>query len=60
MLVDDIHQVAPALQGIGAEILQPVTPVPTGFQTRARHPGGMVIEYVQHTEAADRFRATDL
>ena len=60
ILVADIQKVAPALQAIGAEILQPVTPVPTGFQTRARHPGGMVIEYVQHTEAADRFRATDL
>ena len=60
MLVADIAAVAPALLALGAEILQPVTPVPTGFQTRARHPGGLVVEYVQHTEAADRYRVTDL
>jgi hypothetical protein len=60
MLVEDIEAVAPALLALGAQILQPVTPVPTGFQTRARHPGGLVIEYVQHTDAADRYRVTDL
>ncbi len=60
MLVDDIATVAPALLALGAEILQPVTPVPTGFQTRARHPDGLVVEYVQHTEAADRYRVTEL
>lgn len=60
MLVEDIDAVAPALLELGAEMLQPVTPVPTGFQTRARHPDGLVVEYVRHTEAADRFRATDL
>ena len=60
ILVDDIHAVAPTLLALGGEILQPVTPVPTGFQTRARHPGGLVAEYVQHTDAADRFRVTAL
>ena len=60
MLVEDIATVAPALLALGAEILQPVTPVPTGFQARARHPDGLVVEYVQHTAAADRFRDTDL
>jgi hypothetical protein len=60
MLVDDIEAVAAALVPLGAEILQPVTPVPTGYQTRERHPGGLVVEYVQHTEAAERFRVTDL
>jgi predicted enzyme related to lactoylglutathione lyase len=59
ILVDDIEAAAPALAALGAEILQPVTPVPTGFQTRARHPDGLVVEYVQHTGAADRFRATE-
>lgn len=60
MLVADIEAVAPALMALGAEIVQPVTPVPTGFQTRARHPDGLVVEYVQHTAAADRYRVTDL
>ncbi|HEX3994237.1 MAG TPA: hypothetical protein VHX39_23955 [Acetobacteraceae bacterium] len=60
MLVDDIETVAPAMLALGAQILQPVTPVPTGFQTRARHPDGLVVEYVQHTAAADRYRVTDL
>jgi hypothetical protein len=44
---------------MGAEMLQPVTPVPTGFQVRARHPDGLVVEYVQHTEAADRYSVTE-
>ena len=60
MLVYDIETVAPALLALGAEILQPVTPVPTGLQTRARHSDGLVVEYVQHTEAADRYRVTEL
>lgn len=60
ILVDDIEAVAPTLLPLGGEILQPVTPVPTGYQTRARHPGGLIVEYVQHTEAAGRFRVTDL
>jgi len=60
ILVDDIEAVAPTLLRLGGEILQPVTPVPTGYQTRARHPGGLIVEYVQHTDAADRFRVTTL
>ncbi len=60
ILVDDIAAVASTLLPLGGEILQPVTPVPTGYQTRARHPGGLIVEYVQHTQAADRFRTTSL
>jgi predicted enzyme related to lactoylglutathione lyase len=60
MLVEDIEAVAPAMAALGAEVLQPVTPVPTGLQTRARHPDGLVVEYVQHTAAADRYRDTRL
>jgi hypothetical protein len=60
MLVEDIEAVAPTLLALGAESLQPVTPVPTGFQTRARHPDGLVVEYVQHTTAADRYRVSEL
>ena len=48
-LVDDITAVEAHVAAIGAELLQEPTPVPTGFQARARHAGGLVIEYVQHT-----------
>jgi hypothetical protein len=58
VLVDDITAEEPAMSALGADILQPVTPVPTGFQTRARHPDGLVVEHVQHTTAADRLRVT--
>lgn len=54
---------ARARAGVGlvaAVVLQPVTPVPTGYQTRLRHPDGLIVEYVQHTEAAARFRDPDL
>jgi hypothetical protein len=56
VLVADISSVAETLVPLGAALLQGVTPVPTGYQMRLRHPDGLVVEYVQHTEAADRFR----
>lgn len=56
MLVEDIGAVPAAVAALGAELLQTATPVPTGFQARARHPGGLVVEYVQHTAAANPFR----
>lgn len=55
-LVADIEAVARRILPLGATMLQPVTPVPTGYQTRYRHPDGLVVEYVQHTDAAERFR----
>jgi hypothetical protein len=58
--VEDIRSVAEHLVPLGAAELQSITPVPTGYQTRLRHPDGLVVEYVQHTEAADRFRDSDL
>jgi hypothetical protein len=42
------------------EQLAPIVAVPTGYQARFRHPDGLVVELVQHTEAADRFRKTEL
>lgn len=60
ILVTDIDSVSTNLVPLGAEVLQERTPVPTGYQTRLRHPDGLVVEYVQHTAAAERFRATDL
>jgi hypothetical protein len=56
VLVEDIDPVAETLVPLGATVLQRVTPVPTGFQTRLRHADGLVVEYVQHTEAAERYR----
>jgi hypothetical protein len=56
VLVENIDAVAETLVPLGAVVLQRVTPVPTGFQTRLRHADGLVVEYVQHTEAAERFR----
>ena len=59
-LVEDIAPVAEWLMPKGATVIQEVTPVPTGYQMRLRHPDGLVVEYVQHTAAADRFRQHDL
>lgn len=60
ILVTDIDRVSRNLVSLGAEVLQERTPVPTGYQTRLRHPDGLVVEYVQHTAAAERFRTSDL
>lgn len=60
VIVEDIHAVAAHHVLRGAVELQPVTAVPTGYQTGLRHPDALVVEYVQHTEAADRFRDGDL
>jgi hypothetical protein len=56
VLVEDIDAVAETLVPLGATVLQRVTPVPTGLQTRLRHIDGLLVEYVQHTEAAERYR----
>jgi hypothetical protein len=60
VLVEDIKAVAEWLVPRGAAVIQDVTPVPTGYQMRLRHPDGLVVEYVQHTAAAERFRQNDL
>lgn len=60
VLVDEINAVSRLLAPLGAVVLQPITPVPTGYQTRFRHPDGLIAEYVQHTDAAARFLAPDL
>jgi hypothetical protein len=60
VIVDDISSVAKHLAPLWAQELQPVMPVPTGYWTRLRHSDGLVVEYVQPTKAADRFRDCDL
>ena len=60
VLVTDIAAAIERLLPLGVTVLQGITPVPTGYQTRLRHPDGLVVEYVQHTAAADRFRSPQL
>jgi len=43
----------------GATILQERTPVPTGVQARLKFPDGLVVEYVEHNEQAQRFYNCD-
>ena len=49
-LVDDIHGFAAHLPTVGAEVLEPPKPVPTGWNMLARHPDGMRVEYVEHRD----------
>jgi predicted enzyme related to lactoylglutathione lyase len=56
IVVDDIETVAEAITSAGATLVQVPTPVPVGFQARATHPGGLLIEYVQHTAAAAQYQ----
>ncbi len=60
VVVENLEQTAQDLLLAGAEQLAPIVAVPTGYQARFRHPDGLVVELVQHTEAADRFRKTEL
>jgi hypothetical protein len=60
VVVSDIMAIFKNLPPLGATVLQEPTPVPTGYQMRLRHPDGVVVEYVQHTSAADRFRNPEL
>jgi len=60
VLVAELKSVAAVLVVLGATILQDVTAVPTGYQLRLKHPDGMIVEYVQHTAAAEPFRNPDL
>jgi hypothetical protein len=60
VLVEDVAAVTERLVSLGAVVVQAVTAVPTGLQMRLRHPDGLLVEYVQHTAAAERFRNRDL
>ncbi|MFJ8308463.1 MULTISPECIES: VOC family protein [unclassified Streptomyces] len=48
LLVDSAEDHLARLTARGAEILDPLHPVPTGSGFTARHPDGTVIEYVEH------------
>lgn len=49
-LVDDIGAYARHLPTVGAAVLEAPKPVPTGWNMLARHPDGMLVEYVQHRD----------
>jgi len=53
--VTDLDAALAAADRAGATRLQDRTAVPTGVQARVRLPDGLVIEYVEHNEAAHRF-----
>lgn len=49
-LVDDIEGFAAHLPTVGATVLEPPQPVPTGRNMLARHPDGTLVEYVEHRD----------
>lgn len=51
-LVDSLDEFKAYLEGKGAEILRGPNKVPTGRNMTVKHPGGSVIEYVEHTNPA--------
>ena len=53
LLVDEIDRYLDRLTGAGAEILRPPVQVPAGAGFTARHPDGLIIEYVQHRPGPD-------
>lgn len=52
-LVDSLDDFARLLPELGAQVLEPPREVPTGWNLRARHPDGLVVEYVQHRVPRD-------
>ncbi|MDT0321844.1 VOC family protein [Streptomyces millisiae] len=53
LLVDDVRPYHDRLLAAGAEIFQPLQPVPTGAGFSARHPDGTRVEYVHHRPRPD-------
>ncbi|WBO68019.1 VOC family protein [Streptomyces camelliae] len=49
VLVDDLDGLRSLLAEHGGEILDGPNKVPTGRNATVRHPGGAVLEYVEHT-----------
>jgi predicted enzyme related to lactoylglutathione lyase len=50
--VDDLDAARLLLEREGAAIIEAPNEVPTGRNMRARHPDGLVVEYVQHRSPA--------
>jgi hypothetical protein len=53
--VYDLEAALTAAQTGGATLVQERTTVPTGVQARVKFADGLVVEYVQHNEAAKKF-----
>jgi predicted enzyme related to lactoylglutathione lyase len=49
-MVDDIEAFATHLPTVGATIVEPPKPVPTGRNMLVRHPDQTLVEYVEHTD----------
>ncbi|MGY8707417.1 VOC family protein [Bradyrhizobium sp. 18BD] len=49
-MVEDIEAFAAHLPTVGATILEPPKPVPTGRNMLVRHPDQTLVEYVEHTD----------
>ena len=50
MLVDSLDEFKTYLEEKGAEIIPGSNTVPTGRNITGRHPGGSLIEYVEHSK----------
>ena len=59
-MVDDLQAYARHLPTVGAEILKPPKPVPTGWNMLVRHPDGMRVEYVEHRDKHPADRMSDV
>ena len=53
-LVDSVDAFRLHLVQSGAQILSPPKDVPTGRNMRVRHPDGLVVEYVEHTQTTTK------
>ncbi len=58
-MVDDLKAFAAHLPTVGAEVLRPPKPVPTGWNMLVRHPDGMRVEYVEHRDKHPADRLAD-
>jgi predicted enzyme related to lactoylglutathione lyase len=47
ILVDSLNEFRDHLTAEGAEVIDEIKSVPTGFNMRIRHPDGTVVEYVE-------------
>jgi predicted enzyme related to lactoylglutathione lyase len=59
-MVEDIESYAAHLPTIGAVVLLPPKPVPTGWNMLVRHPDGMRVEYVEHRDKHPSDRLLDV
>jgi predicted enzyme related to lactoylglutathione lyase len=51
-LVDSVDEYHRFLRSNGATIIRPPQQVPTGINMTVRHPDGLIVEYVEHTNDA--------